>query len=188
MRNRYLILTVCVVSCLVAAPVNAQIQDWDAWWQDASPLNMDASSWSFDDQAVQYNVLEDYVALTVDDSATASVGLNGGAIAEIIHVEKAVTNNSSFVWTGYEITVDGSAGVNYVSGSGTSDVFGLPVENGNMLIFSEPGTVGIGETVTFNFDVEVPQGQFSFNILQLPVPEPTGLVIFAVGTLLIRRR
>lgn len=168
------------------AAASAGVTEWSAWWVDNSPLDLEHSGWSFDWGTETWNVWERYVAPEIDESIT---GCGGQAdVDPLISIVKTITNDSTFEWTDYHVAVTGSAGVSYVPGSATSNVFGTIVENGNMIDFFAPNSVPIGGSVTIAFDVQVPAGGFTFDISQTPTPEPASALLFGLGALLLRRR
>lgn len=174
---------VVLLGGLSTAP--AGIIEWDAEWVDATPLDVDASGWSLTTDPAAWQLWESYVAPEADRVIARTAGTTVGR--QVIHIEKQVTNNSTFDWTGYSVEVTGSAGVTYVPGSAISDAFGTITENGNELLFGD-GTVPMTGTVTIEFDVSIPQGGFEFDIHQQPVPEPAALVLLLAGPFLLRRR
>ena len=173
---------------LFAGGAQAGIIDWNPEWTDSTPLDLDNSGWlAFDYDTNTWTVWENYVAGESDWAAVSCVG--GTDSDPLIHVVKTVTNDSTFVWTDYHIEISGSEGVSYVSGSATSDVFNTIIESGGTIDFYAPNSVPIGGDVTFEFDIIIPAGGFSFDISQTPTPEPGTIVLLSLGALaLIRRR
>jgi hypothetical protein len=178
-----------LVATLLAsvAGASAGITDWSAVWIDNSPFNMANTYWEFNAASLNWSLWEDYVAPTIDSSMSYCAGATDEDPA--LHIIKQVTNNSTFDWTDYHIVITGSTGVGYVPNSGWSDTFLTRVETApGTLDFYAPNTVPIGATVTFAFDVNLPNGPFTFNIEQSPSPEPASLMLFALSMLLLRRR
>lgn len=175
---------------LIGAAAAGTISNRQTIWLDTTPLDSYTDSW--DSQVNGWELIEEYGQL--GSSAVRSVGMadSGGDVATNgmtqILVDKYVTNFSSFEWTGYEIAVGGSAGVSYVAGSMTSDRFGTIVEVGNTITLSAPLSVPVGDTVHISFVVDVPDGQFTFDISQTPIPEPMTAILMVLALPLIRRR
>ncbi len=182
-------LSVGVVFVL-GAVAQAGVIEWHAAWLDNSPLNLPTTGWSWNWGTETWTVWEDYVAPIIDESASTCWGV--ADVDPNIHVEKTITNNSSFAWTDYHMEVTGSAGVTYVPGSATSDVFGTiietPITGGWAIDFYAPLTVPIGTDVTIDLDITIPVGGFSFDISQMPTPEPTTLSLLLLGGLALFRR
>ena len=102
-----------------------------------------------------------------------------------IHIDKEVTNESGFVWDAYIVTLDTAGGATFVSGSASSDTFGVESMDDTAIVFGSPGVVGIGETVTVIFDINIPSGgSFDFTLTQAPLPEPTAMLLLAGGGVL----
>jgi len=168
-----------------AGVAQAGIITFQPQWQDASALNLGNSGWSFDTEVPYWAVVEEYVA---PGSDTVALGASGTTDSDpSLHISKTITNNSTFVWTDYHIVISGQ-GVSYVSGSASSDKFGTIVEGVNSIDFYAPQLVPIGQSVTVAFDVQIPEGMFSFGIDQTPTPEPATLGMLAMGGLALIRR
>jgi hypothetical protein len=164
----------------------AGITGWTSSWTDNTALDPATSGWQWSPPTLVWNVWENYVA---PGSKNVAFGASGEATVDPnIHITKTVTNGSTFDWTSYQIVVSGSAGVSYVPGSASSDKFGTIGEVGNTITFSAPLTVLQGQSVTLNFDVNVPAGFFSFGIQQTPLPEPASLTLLGLAAAFLRRR
>ena len=176
-----------IVVMVLGANAQAGMINWSAEWTDSSPLNLDNCEVDLVGETLL--ITEDYVAAAVD---SYSLQCSGEASTDpVIHVVKTVTNNSTFVWTDYHVEITGSQGVYYDPNSATSDVFGTIVENGWQIDFYAPNSVPIGNDVTLEFDIVVPEGEFTFDIDQTPTPEPVTLTVLGLGTVVLlkfRRR
>jgi PEP-CTERM motif-containing protein len=100
----------------------------------------------------------------------------------IIEIIKSVTNTSGSTWLGYKIGLSPNTN-SFVSGSASSDKFTLLSATPNLLTFGLPSPVPTGQTVTFDFKVNIPDtGPFQFDLSQSPVvPEPASAVLAVLG-------
>jgi len=180
---------VLIVAALAAAigavgQAPAGVVSWQAWWMDQSPIG--DWNWSFNYETLVWDINEQYIGTYGDGSASRTLIETDSD--PIIHVIKNVSNNSTFEWTDYHVEITGSAGVSYVPGSAASDRFLTIVENGNQIDFFAPNSVPIGDSVTIEFDIMIPEGNFSFDIHQMPTPEPASALLLGLGMLVLRRR
>jgi hypothetical protein len=110
-------------------------------------------------------VTDDGVRADVDDFV-ATVRLNAhGLLEKLVEIGLAPSTNS------------------FVSGSASSDKFTLLSATPNLLTFGLPSPVPTGQTVTFDFKVNIPDtGPFQFDLSQTPVvPEPASALLAVVG-------
>ena len=177
-------LFVIIIPVIFSAIVEAQINEWNYEWLESDSVSSWNWAWQDNTSEPTWRIQETFASL---GSATAHFW---GVIDSdpTIHILKEVTNSSAFEWTGYDILINCPGGPGYVSGSAVSDVFGTIVENGDSIGFFAPQSVGIGQTVTLEFDIIVSDGEFSFTIDQTPTPEPSTLLLVGVGALMLRRK
>lgn len=180
MKTRVMAVALLCVAGLSGA-AQAEVVAWDAGWNFQGGLT--DYNWTFDWNAPQWNASELYGSL---ESSSSWCDLTLSAPASLTIV-KQVTNYSTFEWTDYHIVISGD-GVTLVESSVTSDRFQTIVISGNTMDFYTPQSVPIGDTVTLQFDLLIPTGDFSFDILQTPTPEPASALLLLVGGLLLRRR
>lgn len=184
---RTTLVTVFVLT--LASSSFAGIVDWSAAWVENSALDMENSGWTWHPEPQFWDITEHYIA---SDPHNVAMTAGGTAVDDrnlVISISKDIFNDSSFEWDEFVIVVSGSAGVSYVPGSASSDTFGTITENGGTVNFFAPDSVAMGEWVNISFDVEVPVGDFTLDISQTPIPEPTtGMMLLAAAGLLLRRR
>jgi len=113
----------------------------------------------------------------------------------VIHISKDVENSSGFEWFGYVVLLETSGGASFLQGTADSSHFQIIDDSDtSMLVYGEPDTVPNGETVTLDFDINIPStGDFNFTLTQIPLyiePEPATMGLLAVGggLLFLKRR
>lgn len=97
---------------------------------------------------------------------------------------KEVTNGTSVPWIGYQIDVSVPHGFELGSPVPTSDTFTPISFTAQSLQWGLPSPLMPGDTVTFDFVVNVvTSGNFSFTLTQTPVlaPEPSVVLLSAIG-------
>jgi hypothetical protein len=104
-------------------------------------------------------------------------------------VVKTITNTSCITWTGYNVTLSGSAVPTFIPGSAGSTNFShVEYPHAAALVFSG-GAVAPGQLLTLQFGINVPTcGLFDFTLTQAPVPEPATLSLLSLGGLTLLRR
>jgi hypothetical protein len=107
-----------------------------------------------------------------------------------LHIIKEVTNGTGVAWVGYNIDLDPTESPTFEETSPvpSSDVMTLISSSPYSLDFGLPSPVGPGDSVTFDFVVNIPStGGFSFTLTQSPIliPEPSACVLVFLGTALV---
>jgi hypothetical protein len=146
-------------------------------------------SYTFNTTSAVLGFQEGTVSSTgVDPYVTVSGDTDGDPI---FHMDEAIQNTSGVSWTGWKITLSGSATFD-VASAPSSDTFHAPytLTSGNqVLTFGSPDNVLNGSTVNLHFDISVPTtGLFSFGLTQEAIPEPATLSLLALGGLALLRR
>jgi len=115
----------------------------------------------------------------------------------ILTITKDILNGSSFPWNGYSITLDPFDTDKFVgvpSSGGTSGGMTLGFQDDYNLIWTTPNIVQPGETVSFTFQINVPDtGDFNFTLSQSPdvIPEPASITLVGLALVMfaaVRRK
>ena len=143
--------------------------------------------WSFDYDSHVLSLTEVYY-LDVEDR----VFVMGTTDSDpMVHISKTITNNNAVAWTSYELSLDasGDAVFDYTV-TPTSDWYTMVDTSDTLnLTFSAPLAVPVGETVTLDFDINIPTtGWFGFTLTQRAIPEPTTICLVGLGGLALLRK
>jgi hypothetical protein len=147
------------------------------------PLPLVKHNWNFNYTDSMLTLHEGAISALGNDSVNIS-----GVTTEdpIFWISEDVTNTTGYDWTSYTLTLP-PAGVNTFVNDWftTSDHYAAATfsPDNRQLTFSS-GLVPDGETVQFNFKINVPTtGSFNFCLTQTPVPEPSSLALLAGAAL-----
>ena len=109
-------------------------------------------------------------------------------------VTLTAVNDLTWTWTGYQLEVVGDSAT-FVDGSATSPEFGGAPSTGNehgLRWMEGSGQVLPGLSAHFDFELSLgisADGQYTFKLIQTPIPEPATIALLGLGTLaLIIRR
>jgi len=130
---------------------------------------------------------------------TAEFGAPSGvqamnASSSTFTVKLTAVNDLAWTWTGYKLEVVGDSAT-FVDGSATSPEFGGAPSTGNEHVLE--WVKGSGQVLPLgsaHFDFELSLGispgeQYTFTLIQTPLPEPATIALLGLGTLaLIIRR
>jgi hypothetical protein len=113
----------------------------------------------------------------------------------ILQVTKDITNSTSYTWIGYSILLDPLDTDTFVgvpTSDGTSGGMTLVNQTAYSLDWGTPNAVQPGQTVTFTFQVNVPDtGPFGFTLTQMPtiqefnIPEPATISLIGLAVLMV---
>jgi len=101
-----------------------------------------------------------------------------------------VTNETSFIWTGYLLSLNPAESASFANGSAGSTKFGTVLYPDKWHVeFRSPQEVAPGQVVTMQFDIVIPDdGSYTFTLTQTPIPEPATLALLGLGALACLRR
>lgn len=196
MRSAYCLLLALTVLALYAAPAHAGITSWQNTDDPADSVAITNDVFAPSDGGYTWNVGETFLS-----TGSGMGALNVAAEADTdprITINKDVTNESSFSWYGYRVDITGTAG--YVAGSATTGQAGWSLANEYSLAdaagFELAGLPPVlpGQILSLSFIIDLPPGQFNFQIVQTPVteppvsvPAPGALILAAIGATAIPR-
>jgi len=124
-----------------------------------------------------------------DSSVGSDYGLNVWGETDsdpVITITKDILNSTGSTWIGYSLTLDPLDTDTFVgvpSSGGTSGGMTLDFQDDYNLLWTTPNEVLPGETVTFTFQINVPDtGAFNFSLGQsVLVPEPAACLLAICG-------
>ncbi len=181
----------CLAALLIAACTGTSyatiVQDWDASWGEYSPT---ASVFTFvGEEMWTWDIVE-----TGQEAFASSGSIYSSILGENQDPQFAITltveNNTGFIWTGYVLELDQGENATFFGTASTSGPeFGTVTYPGDKTInFSGTEYVDIGESVTFNFVIDVPNFGDGFALTQTPIPEPATIALLGLGSILLLRR
>lgn len=145
--------------------------------------------WSYNDETAWLGVNEVW-----DSSTGADYGLSVWGTTDsdpVLTITKDILNGTGTAWVGYDITLDPFDTDTFVglpTSGGTSGGMTLGFQDAFNLNWTTPNVVLPGQTVTFTFQINVPDtGEFNFTLSQSPVliPEPASIVLFGLAVVML---
>jgi len=188
-----------------AVPAAADIIDMWMVGTDTSSLYLEDGTWDEYDDWWYWTTPPDGAAVMNEtwmhgSPVTLDAGVETDGVDPNVTITKNLNNDTNFDWTDFHIILTPQPGTGPLvvyPGSVSSDRFSDVVVNNNgdgsatIDWFSNFGLgdtpVLIGESVTLEFTFNVP-GTVWFKMHQVPTPEPSSLMMLALGGLALARR
>jgi hypothetical protein len=125
------------------------------------------------------------IAQEITTIAPTKVTMTADADSTFI-ISTFVVNETGFTWSRYILTLD-PVGATFVPGSaGSTKFLTVNYTNPHTLDFLAPVAVEPGQGVTFQFNINVPDGPpYTFTLTHQPIPEPATLALLGLGALVL---
>jgi len=156
------------------------------------PFQMTATGVHLEDAL---SLIPSVITMTAEFDAPGAHAMN--ASYSTFTVTLTAVNDLAWTWTGYRLEVVGDPpdSATFVDGTATCAAFGGAPDTGNEYVLEwmkGSGQVLPGNSADFFFKLSLgisPSEQYTFKLIQTPIPEPATIALLGLGTLaLVVRR